>query len=158
VPLCAKFDTVGPLCRSVEDAALLLAALEGGPAVDLRGATLDGARLLILDTVAFDDIRDAPLAGFDAAVRRLEAAGAIVTRGAVPAVAEAMPLSGILFATEAYGTWKDVIEANPSVMFPRILERFRGGRDFSGPITWRPGSCSTSSGRAIWTRRRATTR
>jgi aspartyl-tRNA(Asn)/glutamyl-tRNA(Gln) amidotransferase subunit A len=132
VPLCAKFDTVGPLCRSVEDAALLLAALEGRPAADLRGATLDGARLLILDTVAFDDIRDAPLAGFDAAVRRLEAAGAIVTRGAVPAVAEAMPLSGILFATEAYGTWKDVIEANPSVMFPRILERFRGGRDFSG--------------------------
>jgi aspartyl-tRNA(Asn)/glutamyl-tRNA(Gln) amidotransferase subunit A len=29
VPLCARFDTVGPLCRSVEDAALMLAALEG---------------------------------------------------------------------------------------------------------------------------------
>ena len=29
VPLCARFDTVGPLCRTVEDAALLLAALEG---------------------------------------------------------------------------------------------------------------------------------
>ena len=29
VPLCPRFDTVGPLCRSVEDAALLLAALGG---------------------------------------------------------------------------------------------------------------------------------
>ena len=40
VPLRPAFDTVGPLTRSVEDAALLLAAL-GGPAVDLAGA---GAR------------------------------------------------------------------------------------------------------------------
>ena len=32
VPLCEKFDTVGPLCRSVEDAAELLAVLEGGRA------------------------------------------------------------------------------------------------------------------------------
>ena len=38
VPLCPRFDTVGPLCRSVEDAALLLAALSGRPAPDLEGA------------------------------------------------------------------------------------------------------------------------
>ena len=132
VPLCAKFDTVGPLCRSVEDAALVLAALEGGKAADLRGATLDGVRFLILDTVAFDDIREGPLDGFERAVGRLRKAGATVARAEVPAVAEAMALSGILFATEAYGTWKDAIEANPSVMFPQVLERFRGGKAFSG--------------------------
>src|SRR5210317_316866 len=44
VPLVASFDTVGPLCRSVEDAALMLAVLEGGKAADLRGATLAGTR------------------------------------------------------------------------------------------------------------------
>jgi aspartyl-tRNA(Asn)/glutamyl-tRNA(Gln) amidotransferase subunit A len=132
VPLCARFDTVGPLCRSVEDAALLLAALEGGKAADLRGATLDGARFLILDTVAFDDIRPDPLDGFDRAVARLRKAGAEIVRGDVPAVREAMTLAGILFATEAYGTWKDVIEANPDAMFPQILERFRGGKAFGG--------------------------
>jgi aspartyl-tRNA(Asn)/glutamyl-tRNA(Gln) amidotransferase subunit A len=132
VPLCARFDTVGPLCRSVEDAALLLAALEGGKPADLRGATLEGARFLILDTVAFDDIRPAPLDGFDRAVARLRRAGAEILRGEVPALREAMGLSGILFATEAYGTWKDVIEANPEAMFPQVLERFRGGRAFSG--------------------------
>jgi aspartyl-tRNA(Asn)/glutamyl-tRNA(Gln) amidotransferase subunit A len=43
-----------------------------------------------------------------------------------------MALSAILFATEAYGTWKDVIEANPEAMFPQILERFRGGKAFAG--------------------------
>ena len=38
VPLCLKFDTVGPMTRSVEDAALLMAAMEGAKAPDLRGA------------------------------------------------------------------------------------------------------------------------
>jgi aspartyl-tRNA(Asn)/glutamyl-tRNA(Gln) amidotransferase subunit A len=132
VPLCARFDTVGPLCRSVEDAALMLAALEGGKAADLRGATLDGARFLILETVALDDVRPAPRDGFDQAVERLRRAGAEIVRGEVPAVREAMGLTPVLFATEAYGTWKDVIEANPGVMFPQVLERFRGGGAFSG--------------------------
>ncbi|MCE8458938.1 amidase, partial [Rhodovulum sulfidophilum] len=40
VPLCPKFDTVGPLTRNVEDAGLLLAALEGGRPADLSGARL----------------------------------------------------------------------------------------------------------------------
>jgi aspartyl-tRNA(Asn)/glutamyl-tRNA(Gln) amidotransferase subunit A len=132
VPLCARFDTVGPLCRSVEDAGLLLAALEGGKPADLRGVSLAGARFLILDTVAFDDIRPAPLDGFERAVERLRRAGAEIVRGEVPAVREAMGLSAILFATEAYGTWKAAIEANPDVMFPQVLERFRGGGAFSG--------------------------
>jgi aspartyl-tRNA(Asn)/glutamyl-tRNA(Gln) amidotransferase subunit A len=132
VPLCARFDTVGPLCRSVEDAALMLAVLEGGKAADLRGATLEGARFLVLETVAMDDVRSAPRDGFDQAVERLRRAGAEIVRGEVPAVREAMALTPVLFATEAYGTWRDVIEANPGAMFPQILERFRGGKAFSG--------------------------
>ena len=132
VPLCPRFDTAGPLCRSVEDASLVLAALEGGKPADLRGATLEGLRFLILDTVAFDDIRPAPLEGFDRSVEGLRKAGAEIVRAEVPVVAEAMALSAILFATEAYGTWKDAIEANPSVMFPQVLERFRGGKAFGG--------------------------
>lgn len=133
VPLAKRFDTVGPLTRSVEDAALMLAALEGGRAADLAGATLAGARLLVLETVAFDDIRDAPRAGFEAAVERLERAGAQVTRGPVPAVAEAMPLSTLLFSGEAYGIWRDIIEADNDAMFAPIRERFRGGAAFSAP-------------------------
>ncbi|TCP40163.1 amidase [Rhodovulum marinum] len=132
VPLCARFDTVGPLTRNVEDAALLLAALEGEKPADLRGATLKGTRLMVLETAAFDDIRDAPAAGFEHAVDRLAQAGATIVRGEIPEVAEAMALSGVLFATEAYGTWGATIEAAPDKMYPEILKRFRGGRDFSG--------------------------
>ncbi|PRX37351.1 aspartyl-tRNA(Asn)/glutamyl-tRNA(Gln) amidotransferase subunit A [Meinhardsimonia xiamenensis] len=129
VPLCPRFDTVGPLARTVEDAALALAALEGGRPADLAGASLAGARLMVLETVALDDLRPEPAAGFENAVARLEAAGARIERRALPFVAEAHALSPVLFAAEAYATWEREIEAAPEKMFPQILARFRGGRD-----------------------------
>ena len=127
IPLADSFDTVGPLTRTVEDAALILALLEGSKAADLAGASLEGARLLVLETVALEDLRDAPATAFEGAVRRLEAAGATIARGKVPEVADAMPLSAILTTAEAYGLWKDTIEAAPQKMFPPILDRFRSG-------------------------------
>ncbi|MEO0665089.1 MAG: amidase family protein [Pseudomonadota bacterium] len=133
VPLCLKFDTVGPLTRSVEDAALLLAAMEGTKPLDLAGASLAGIRLLVLETVALDDIEDAPRAAFEASVLALENAGAVIERREVSCVSEAMALTGALYPTEAYGHWKDVIEATPEKMFPEILERFRGGANVSAP-------------------------
>jgi aspartyl-tRNA(Asn)/glutamyl-tRNA(Gln) amidotransferase subunit A len=127
VPLCARFDTVGPLARTVEDCALMLAALEGAAAPEIGGASLAGARLLVLEGLPFEGARPAPVAGFEAAVERLGRAGAKVERRGLAIVERAMALSGILFAPEAYGLWKDVIEANPQAMYPVILERFRTG-------------------------------
>jgi aspartyl-tRNA(Asn)/glutamyl-tRNA(Gln) amidotransferase subunit A len=129
VPLCERFDTIGPLARSVEDCAELLAVLDGSAPADLRGASLAGTRLLVLETVALDDLRPAPEMAFDHAVARLIAAGARVERLAAPEVAEAMALAGTLFTAEAYGIWREVIESAPQKMFPRILDRFRSGRE-----------------------------
>ena len=149
VPLCEKFDTVGPLCRTVEDAALMLAVLEGGQAADLRGATLKGMRFAVLETGAMDDVREAPLAGFSQAVDRLEAMGAKVERIAAPEVARALSLSGPLFTAEAYGTWRDVIESQPDLMFDQVLERFRSGAGFDGP-TYVSAWQELESLRATW--------
>lgn len=131
VPLCEKFDTVGPLCRTVEDAALMLAVLEGGKAADLRGASLQGTRLAVLTTVAQDDLRAGPAKGFEAAVNSLSAAGAELVEIVIPEVEEAMALSGVLFAAEAYATWREVIEAAPDKMYGEILARFRSGNSVS---------------------------
>lgn len=133
VPLCLEFDTVGPLARTVEDAALVLALLEGGKTPDLRGACLNGRRLAVLQTVALDDVRDGPRSAFDAAVGKLADAGAVIETLDVPELADVMPLSGVLYTSEAYGLWRDVIEANPHLMYDQILERFRLGAQFSGP-------------------------
>ncbi|MFV1440059.1 MULTISPECIES: amidase [unclassified Phaeobacter] len=133
VPLCLRFDTVGPLARSVEDAALYLGMLEGTHGPDLRGTTLEGRRFADLRTVAQEDLAPEIAEAYSDALNKLRAAGADIVPLEVPVLKEAMSLSAILFTAEAYGLWKDVIEAAPHLMFPEILERFRSGAGFSGP-------------------------
>ncbi|MEL6464086.1 MAG: amidase family protein [Pseudomonadota bacterium] len=133
VPLSLKFDTVGPLTRTVEDAALLMAALEGQEPGDLRGASLKGRRFATLRTVVLDEIRDAPRAAYENAVERLCVAGAVVEPLDVPELEEAMAQAGPLMPGEVYGLWRDVIEAHPDAMYAEILQRFRLGQDFSAP-------------------------
>ena len=129
VPLCETFDTVGPLARSVEDCAHLLAAMENRRAPDLEGTSLSGARLMVLETVALDDLRERPARGFDDALARLARAGAKIERGRLPELVEAMSLTSILVTAEAYGIWGPTVETAPEKMFPRILERVRAGAD-----------------------------
>ncbi|MEE9453587.1 MAG: amidase family protein [Paracoccaceae bacterium] len=131
VPLCKSFDTVGPLCRSVEDAAELTAVMAAATAPDLTATTLKGAHLMVLETVALEDCRAEPLAAFESAVDQLAAAGAIITRAKIPEVTRAMALTACLFTSEAYAEWHHEIEANPDAMFPPVRERFRAGGVFS---------------------------
>ncbi|MFV0474874.1 MAG: amidase, partial [Pikeienuella sp.] len=131
IPLCAGFDTVGPLCRTVEDAALLTAAMGATRAPDLAGATLQGARLAVLETVALDqDCRDAPRAAFEDAVNTLARAGARVERIEAPEV-EALQSTFPLFAGEAWAEWGEEIEKKGDLMFPPVRERFKGGASVS---------------------------
>lgn len=127
VPLIPRFDTVGPLAKSVEDCAEILALLEGRRAADLTGAGIAGARLAVLDTVALDGLRERPALGFEGAVDRLSVAGAEITHIAAPEVAEALVLGTVLFPAEAWATWGEAIEAAPEKMFPPVLARFRSG-------------------------------
>lgn len=127
VPLASRFDTIGPLCRSVEDAALMLAALSGRPAPDLAGAPVAGLRLHVLEDPILEPTRAAPAAAFEAAVARLEAAGAVVSRGLVIPLGPAFALAGVVFTGEAYGIWRETIEADPDLMYGPVRERFRAG-------------------------------
>ena len=106
---------------------------EGGDVVDLTNATLDGRRFAVCESAAFEGIRQAPKAAFEKALDRLCAMGAVVERIEIPQVEPALALSGVLFAAEAYGTWKDEIEANPAAMFEETLLRFRSGANVSDP-------------------------
>lgn len=129
VPLCPRFDTVGPLTRNVEDAALLLAALEGKKAADLKGGTVAGLRIAALQTIVMDDMRQAPLKGFNQAMQALRHAGATITPIEVPELNQAFEMSGALYTAEAYSEWAELLEAQPEKMFWQILNRVRPGRD-----------------------------
>lgn len=148
VPLCPGFDVAGPIARTVEDCAELFAVLRGEVAPDLGAARERPLRLLVLEGLPFDQARPSPVAAFDEALARLSRAGARITRaggtatggagtggagtegtGASGIAARAMALAPMLFAPEAYGTWHELIEARPELMFRPVLVRFRAGRD-----------------------------
>ena len=149
VPLCLRFDTVGPLCRSVEDAALLLAAMEGRRAADLEGASLKGRKLAVLTTIVLDDLRPEPDQAFISALDRLRAAGADIAEIAVPELPDVFAIASGLYTAEAYGLWRDVIERDPDLMFSEILARFRLGKDVSGP-DYVAGWAAVEAARVAW--------
>ena len=131
VPLCPRYDVAGPLARSVEDCTEILALLTGGQAPDLRDASAQGLRLLVLDGLPFEDARPAPVAAFEDAVARLAAAGAEVTHAAPEAARDAMRDGSALYAPEAWGLWREQIEAAPELMHRPTLLRFRAGGDMA---------------------------
>ncbi|EIE52743.1 amidase [Salipiger aestuarii] len=132
VPLAARFDTVGPLCRTVEDTALTFAALEGRAPPDLTNTSLRGRRFARLTTIVLDDLRPEPARAHAGALDRLAAAGAEIVDLDVPDIAIPMADAGVLFTTEAWATWGEAIDIAPDVMFAPIRERFEAGRDIGG--------------------------
>ena len=132
VPLCSKFDTVGPLCRSVEDAGHLLAAMGGPKAPDLTGASLAGSRLAVLETVALDNCRSGPMAAFEGALGKIERAGGHISRFTFQGVQRAMDLAACLFVVEAWAEWGETIEADPEKMYGPVRQRFEAGKAWAG--------------------------
>jgi aspartyl-tRNA(Asn)/glutamyl-tRNA(Gln) amidotransferase subunit A len=131
VPLRPGFDTIAPLCRSVEDAARIVGALSGDPVPVLAGASRAGARLLVLVDPEALPVGDAPRAAFEAAAERLVKAGARLERAASAPAAAALRLAPTLVPAEAYGVWRDAIEANPEAMYAPVRDRFRLGANIA---------------------------
>jgi aspartyl-tRNA(Asn)/glutamyl-tRNA(Gln) amidotransferase subunit A len=132
VPLSESFDTVGPLCRTVSDANLMLSALEGSKAADLSQSSLDGVKILIIENVVMDNLCSDSQNSFNNIIDILKAKGTEIDYKSFSEVEGAMSLGGTLVTTEAYGTWFEHIEKTPEVMFSQILKRFRLGKATSG--------------------------
>lgn len=133
VPLARRFDTAGPIARSVEDCAQIFAIMADQRAPDLDGASVQGLRLMVLEGLPFDDAESGPVTAFQDAVDRLGRAGAQIAHVSTDWLDKAMALSPQLFAPEAYGIWRAQIEDAPELMWQPILERFRGGAGVSAP-------------------------
>ena len=128
VLLIESFDTVGPLTRTVEDAALLTAIMAGDRAPDLSGATLKGKRFLVDEGLPLDgDCRDEPRAAFEAAVAKLVDAGAEVRREAIPETTTCMGASVALYVGEAWAEWGETIAEKGDLMYAPVRERFEMG-------------------------------
>lgn len=133
VPLSPTLDTVGPLCRTVGDAALALATLTETRPADLSGVSPSRLRLAVGTGALTERLAPAVAAAFEDALDRLARAGIAIERVAVPEAAEALATAsshGGIVNTEGYAIWGDRIEAEGDKMFPLIADRFRSGRGF----------------------------
>jgi len=113
-PLSGSLDTVGPLTRTVRDAALLMNALAGfdpadpqsadRPAADHLKGVEDGLRSLRIGVPRgyfFDPVAPAVGDALDAALRLLEAEGATLVPVDTPGVEAANRLTMLIIAAEA---------------------------------------------------------
>ncbi|MCX8998411.1 amidase [Rhizobiaceae bacterium BDR2-2] len=136
-PLAKSLDSLGPLCRTVQDAVWVDAAMRGQTASEVKRATVDGQSLVVPETVVFDGIEAGVAAAFEAALERLAAAGARIRRQAFPVFAELFELiaeRGALVTAEAYALHRERLAgAEAADMDPRVVSRTRGGEKITAP-------------------------
>ncbi len=131
-PLSYTLDTVGPLANSVACCAAYDAILAGEPPAPLAAQPVKGLRLLLPRGSLIEDLDAEVGAAFDAALKKLSAAGAVITELAVPAFdrqAEYYKHGGFAGA-EAYAIhrrWQDRLAEYD----PRIAKRVLLGKDIS---------------------------
>lgn len=132
-PLSYTLDSVGPLANSVACCSTVDALLAGEPVRPLPELPLKGLRLLLPQSSLLEEL-DAPVAkAFDASLASLAAAGAVLTRIAVPAFdrqAEYFRDGGFAGA-EAYAIhrrWTDRLADYD----PRVGQRVLTGKKISG--------------------------
>lgn len=131
VPLSPTFDTVGPLARNVEDAAALLALLEGRAAKPVTPFDLSRAVFWLPGGVAWSDVKPQIISALDAGVRRLVKAGAKIVEHPLPELDEIHALAwdpkASRLVAEAYAQWGDMLGANEDMIYRPVFERVMAG-------------------------------
>ncbi|MBX9457530.1 MAG: amidase [Rhizobium sp.] len=134
-PLSKSLDSLGPLTRTVQDAVWVDAAMRGRSVPEARRADSLDLRLVVPETVFFDDIEDGVAAAFEAALRRLEERGAIIYRRSFPAfkaLFDLMADHGPLVAAEAFALHRQrIFGAEAAGMDRRVVARVKLGEKTS---------------------------
>ncbi len=128
VPLCPGFDTVGPLTKTVEDAALMIEIMGGGKTDLSARPRPSDLRFAIVETMALEDCDEAQLTAFEASVGALAKAGAKVERIKADEYHAIAQLGPHLFPYEAWHAWGELIEANPGKTYAPVEKRFLQGK------------------------------
>ncbi|HKG38716.1 MAG TPA: amidase family protein [Conexibacter sp.] len=134
LPLAPTIDSVGALAHSVTDVAAIDRLLRGLPAHVPEPAPLDRLRLAVPDGELVEDLAPDVRARFEAAMRRLHAAGATIERRPLHALVRAqelMDVHGSLVSAEAARTHAALFEqaATMQLLDPRIRTRLEQARD-----------------------------
>jgi aspartyl-tRNA(Asn)/glutamyl-tRNA(Gln) amidotransferase subunit A len=131
VPLSQSLDSIGPLARTVSCCAIIDAVLADDEIVPLAPRPVHGLRLLVPTTLVLDDLDPEVSAAFEQAVKRLEAAGAIVTRALFPELLDVgvIGAKGGFPAAESYAWHRRLIERRGAEYDPRVINRIMRGEN-----------------------------
>jgi aspartyl-tRNA(Asn)/glutamyl-tRNA(Gln) amidotransferase subunit A len=147
-PLCWTLDSVGPITRTVEDAALVFQAMQGPDPEDASTMGIEpvdtlrklksgvkGLRIAFAETTFFDDLDPEVEKAVRETGRVFGALGAKVTSLAVPeaAAAWAEKKRGLLIPAEACVWNGEFLDKHLPELDPVIGPRMLTGRDLSAP-------------------------
>ncbi|HRW14289.1 amidase [Amaricoccus sp.] len=126
-PLSKSLDSIGPIARTVECCALVDAALAGEPVSTPSAADLAGRRLAVLENYVTDDVAPEVAAAFGGALRRLEAAGAVLVPITLPDLGKLPELNarGGVIAAEALVLHREWLATREAEYDPRVAVRIR---------------------------------
>ncbi len=136
LPLSPSLDTVGPLCRSVPDAAHLFAVLTNDTAVDLAGNRCAGLQLLAATNLVSEDADSAVLEGMRTAIEALRRAGATVTEAPIREFTEihdVLQRHGGIVTAEGYASQRHLIDGREAEIDPDVMARMDEGRGMTAP-------------------------
>jgi aspartyl-tRNA(Asn)/glutamyl-tRNA(Gln) amidotransferase subunit A len=131
VPLSPTLDHIGPICRSVEDAAIMYGTLRGGaPAT----AAIDGRapRLAIPRHYFLTALDPQVAAAFESACERLRESGVTLTDVSIPHVGDIVAIYLHIVLPEAAAYHAKTLERVPEDYTPNVRIRLEMGRYILG--------------------------
>ena len=131
-PLAPSLDSIGPLANSVACCATLDALLAGDEPAPPAVPDLSGLRLAVAQGPVLEGLDQPTAASWEAALRRLEAAGARLAP-LDAAVFEAVARSranAVMVASEAYAVHRERLGVSADAYDPQVRARMQRGQEF----------------------------
>ncbi len=129
-PLAPTLDTLGPLARSMEDIALIDAAMRGPSVPPVKAMSVRGQKIIAPTNIVLDQLEPAVARLFDEALGQLERAGVLVERRAMPELDEVMATyhqTGQINNVEALAFHRPLLaRARPGEIDRRVVARLQG--------------------------------
>ena len=129
LPLSVHLDSFGPIAPSVACCAVFDAILSGENYPVFRPFPLKGLRMAVPTTLVQEGMDEQVANNFDAALKRLSAAGALIDEIDFPLFDEVANINakGGFTAAEAWAWHQHWIETSPELYDPRVISRIRRG-------------------------------
>jgi len=134
LPLSVTLDHVGPMTRTVKDAALVFAAIaKDADYMPVLSASTRPLRIGVLRELFFESIDPEIAAAVEAALRVLADVASTPREVAplVPDYTAAMKAYGAVLTAEAYAYHKEAVEKTPQAYQPPTLQRILAGASVS---------------------------